>query len=75
MAGTLKERLDTINKNRIYLSGGERKTLGSYKQMCRNLKEESGQLGGESHVSPNGLKHAKAWANKIIAIYGLNFTS
>lgn len=75
MKMSLKEKLDTINKIRKYLSDGERKTLGSFKQMCRNLKEEGGRMGGESHVSPNGIKQAHGWADKIIAAYSLNFTA
>lgn len=67
----LKDKLNLVNNNRQQLTDGQRKTLGSYKQMCRNLKEEGGRIGGESHVSPDGLKHAEAWADKMIAAYNL----
>ena len=70
----LKAKLNTIASIRRHLTGSERKTLGSYKQMCRNLKEENGRIGGESHVSPNGITHAEAWADNMIAIHGLNYT-
>jgi len=69
MKVTLREKLALINENRQRLATGHRLTLGGYKQMCRNIGEESGRLGGESHVSPDGLKHAEAWADKIIAKY------
>ena len=68
---TLKQKLNLVNSNRQQLTNGQRKTLGSYKQMGRNIKEEGGRIGGESHVSPDGLKHAEAWADKMIEAYNL----
>jgi len=67
----LKDKLNLVNIHRRQLTDSERKTLSSYKQMIRNIKEESGRIGGETHVSPNGLKHAEAWADNTIAIYSL----
>ena len=71
MEMTLRKKLALINENRQHLTDGHRKTLSSYKQMCRNIRDEGGRIGGESHVSPDGLKHAEAWADKIIANYEL----
>lgn len=68
----LKDKLNLVNANRQHLTDGQRKTLGGYKQMCRNVKEEGGRLGGETHVSPDGLKHAEAWADKMIDSYELD---
>ena len=65
----LKAKLNLINKNREQLPVTRRRTLGNYKQMCRNIKEEDGRIGGEAHVSLNGLIHAETWADKIIAAY------
>ncbi len=67
----LNDKLNLVNKNRRQLLDGQRKTLGSYKQMCHNLQEEGGRIGGESHVSLDGLKHAEAWADKMIVTYNL----
>ncbi len=71
MKMNLKDKLNLINNNREQLPAARRRTLVNYKKMYHNLKEEGGRIGGESHVSPNGLKHAEAWADKIIAAYKL----
>lgn len=67
----LRDKLNLISKNREQLPVARRRTLSNYKAMCRNIKDEGGRIGGETHVSPDGLKHAEAWADKIIASYNL----
>jgi len=57
----LLERLKTIDRTK--LSDGQRKALGGYKSMIRNIAEE-GFIGGESGVSREGIKQAEAFAKK-----------
>ena len=63
---TLTDKLNLVNINRQSLTDRQRKTLSSYKHMLRNVREDGGRIGGECHVSPDGFKHAEAWADKMI---------
>ena len=57
----LSKQLKAIDRTK--LTDGQRKALGGYKSMVRNIAEE-GFVGGETGVSPEGIKQAEAFAKK-----------
>lgn len=66
-----RDKIKLVNSNRDKLTNGQRITLSNYKKMFRNIKEDGGRLGGESHTSFNGIKHADGFASRMILKYGM----
>ncbi|MCE5186063.1 MAG: hypothetical protein LLF76_08065 [Planctomycetaceae bacterium] len=65
----LTEKIQIVNQNRDKLSDGQRRALSGYKSMLRNIEEE-GQMGGEKHVQPDGVRQFEALLDKCIAQIG-----
>jgi len=61
----LKEKIQFVTNHRFKLSDGNRRALGCYKSMLRNIAEE-GLMGGEAHVQPEGLKQFECFLDKCI---------
>jgi hypothetical protein len=63
---TLKEKIKIVTDNRDKLTDGQKKAVGAYKSMMRNIADEGGRIGGESHVSVAGIKQFEALLDKCI---------
>jgi len=62
----IEEKIQIVKDNLNKLTDGQKKAFGCYKSMLRNIAEEDDRLGGESHVSPDGIKQFDAFLDKCI---------
>lgn len=62
----LREKIQMVTDNRDKLTDGQKRALGGYKSMIRNIREEGGRLGGETGVQPEGLKQFESFLDKCI---------
>ena len=65
----LNQKIQHVSANRDKLTDGQKKAFGGYKSMLRNIAEE-GQMGGDHHVQPAGVKQMEAFLDKCIAQIG-----
>lgn len=64
---TRQEKIQIVKENRSKLTAGQKRAFGDYKSMIRNIAEEGGRIGGESHVSPKALAEFDNFLDKRIA--------